>query len=149
MRSSPYLSRLFMLHILFLSVLASSAKPISNQVLSVLVSGSAKLPLLLCACLHFVMQSVPVAVLAVFFMMFMTIVFLFPTTPQTSVQEMNYTVVVLVGVLLLSLVWYYFPIYGGMHWFTGPIANIDTRSPSLDETRSIDSEKDHKPGKMV
>ena len=92
------------------------------------------------------MQSVPVAGLAVFFMMFMTIVFLFPTTPQTSVQEMNYTVVVLGGVLLLSLVWYYFPIYGGVHWFTGPVANVDTRSSSLDETHSIDLEKAHSPG---
>jgi hypothetical protein len=74
-------------------------------------------------------------------MVFMTIVFLFPTTPQTSVQEMNYTVVVLGGVLLLSLVWYYFPKYGGVHWFTGPVANVDTRSSSLDETHSIDLEK--------
>lgn len=103
------------------------------------------------------MQGIPVAVLAVLFMVFMTIVFLFPTTPQTSVQEMNYTVVVLGGVLLLSVVWYYFPIYGGVNWFTGPVANVNTQStvhqksqtgsdvkgsnPSLDETRSIDSEK--------
>lgn len=87
------------------------------------------------------MQGIPVAVLAVFFMVFMTIVFLFPTTPQTSVQEMNYTVVVLGGVLLLSLVWYYFPKYGGVYWFTGPVANVNTRSSSLDENQSIDSEK--------
>jgi len=85
--------------------------------------------------------SVPVAAFSVLFMIFMTIVFLFPTTPQTSVQEMNYTVVVLGGVLLLSLVWFYLPVYGGVHWFTGPIANVGTRSPSLDETHSIDLEK--------
>lgn len=96
------------------------------------------------------MQSIPVAVLAVFFMAFMSIVFFFPATPQTSVQEMNYTVVVLGGVLLLSLVWYYFPIYGGVHWFTGPVANINTQSPSLDKTPSIDSEKAHDlQGKMA
>lgn len=96
------------------------------------------------------MQSTPVAVLAVFFMVFMTIVFLFPTTPQTSVQEMNYTVAVLGGVLLLSLIWYYFPKYGGVHWFTGPVANINTRLPSLDRTHFIDSEKGHNlPGKMA
>ena len=75
-------------------------------------------------------------------MAFMTIVFLFPSTPQTSVQEMNYTVAVLGGVLLLSLIWYYFPVYGGVHWFTGPVANVDTRS-SLDRTPSLDSEKGH------
>ena len=95
------------------------------------------------------MQSIPVAGLAVFFMVFMTIVFLFPTTPQTSVQEMNYTVVVLGGVLLLSLVWYYFPKYGGVHWFTGPVANVNTRSPSLDETHSIDEKGHDLPGKMA
>ena len=38
---------------------------------------------------------------------------------------MNYSVVVLGGVLLLSIAWYYFPVYGGVHWFTGPISNID------------------------
>lgn len=86
--------------------------------------------------------SIPVAFVAVVFMVFMTIVFLFPMTPQTSVQNMNYTVAVLGGVLLLSLVWYYFPKYGGVHWFTGPVANVNTtRSPSLNKTRSIDSEK--------
>ena len=96
------------------------------------------------------MQGIPVAALSVFFMIFMTIVFLFPATPQTTVQEMNYTVVVLGGVLLLSLVWYYFPVYGGVHWFTGPVANVDTRSSSLDRTPSVDSEKAHDlPSKMA
>ena len=90
------------------------------------------------------MQGIPVAALSVFFMIFMTIVFLFPATPQTSVQEMNYTVAVLGGVLLLSLVWYYFPVYGGVHWFTGPVPNVDTPSLSHDRTPSIiDSEKAH------
>jgi len=94
--------------------------------------------------------SIPVAALSVLFMVFMTIVFLFPATPQTTVQEMNYTVVVLGGVLLLSLVWYYFPVYGGVHWFTGPVANVDTRSSSLDRTPSVDSEKAHDlPSKMA
>jgi len=37
---------------------------------------------------------------------------------------MNYTVVVLGGVFILSLAWYYFPKYGGLHWFIGPVANI-------------------------
>jgi len=38
---------------------------------------------------------------------------------------MNYVVVVLGGVLVLSLVYYYFPKYGGKNWFTGPAATID------------------------
>lgn len=29
------------------------------------------------------------------------------------------------GVLILSLVWYYFPVYGGVHWFTGPLTTIE------------------------
>lgn len=57
----------------------------------------------------------------------MGIVFLFPTTPQTDVPDMNYTVVVLGGTLFLSLIWYYFPKYGGVHWFTGPVRNIDAK----------------------
>ena len=55
----------------------------------------------------------------------MSTVFLFPTTEQTNDQNMNYTVVVLGGVLLFSLVWYYFPVYGGVHWFQGPVPNVD------------------------
>ncbi|KAG8218026.1 amino acid/polyamine transporter I [Butyriboletus roseoflavus] len=69
--------------------------------------------------------SLPVGIISVSFMAFMDIVFFFPTTPQTSTGSMNYTVVVLGGVLSLSLVWYYFPVYGGVHWFTGPVPNLD------------------------
>ncbi|KIJ60463.1 hypothetical protein HYDPIDRAFT_98646 [Hydnomerulius pinastri MD-312] len=68
--------------------------------------------------------SLPVAIISVSFMAFMNIVFFFPTTPQASTDTMNYTVVVLGGVLILSIVWYYFPVYGGVHWFTGPVANV-------------------------
>ena len=66
----------------------------------------------------------PCATIAVFWMLFMGVVFLFPSTPDTSVADMNYTVVVLFGTLFLSLAWYYFPVYGGVHWFTGPVATI-------------------------
>lgn len=71
------------------------------------------------------MQSLPISIIAVSFMTFMTIVFFFPTTPNLSGMTMNYTVVVLGGVLALSLMWYYLPVYGGVHWFTGPVLNID------------------------
>jgi hypothetical protein len=57
-------------------------------------------------------------------MIFTSIVFFFPTTSNTSAQDMNYTVVVLGGVLILSLVWYYFPVYGGVHWFEGPVPTV-------------------------
>jgi hypothetical protein len=57
-------------------------------------------------------------------MTFTSIVFFFPTTEHTNVQDMNYTVVVLGGALILSLIWYYFPVYGGVHWFEGPVPTV-------------------------
>ena len=45
---------------------------------------------------------------------------------------MNYTVVVLGGVLFLSLVWYYIPVYGGIYWFTGPIKTVESSDPNLE-----------------
>ncbi len=58
-------------------------------------------------------------------MLFISIVFCFPTTKHTDVQGMNYTIVVLGGVLIFSLVWFYLPVYGGVHWFTGPVATVE------------------------
>jgi LPXTG-motif cell wall-anchored protein len=72
----------------------------------------------------------PVAAISVLWMSFMSVVFLFPSLPQTDVADMNYTVVVMGGTLLLSLAWYYFPKYGGVHWFTGPVRNIDSKGSS-------------------
>jgi len=54
-----------------------------------------------------------------------SIVFCFPTTKHTGASDMNYTVVVLGSVFMLSLVWYYFPVYGGVHWFKGPVPTVD------------------------
>ncbi|KAI0258155.1 amino acid/polyamine transporter I [Gloeopeniophorella convolvens] len=65
------------------------------------------------------------AFVSVTWMGFMSVVFFFPTTKHTDVQDMNYTVVVLGGVLILSLAWYYCPKYGGVHWFRGPIPTVD------------------------
>ena len=58
-------------------------------------------------------------------MSFMIIVFLFPTTRSTSVADMNYTVVLLGSTLVLAVGWYYFPIYGGVNWFTGPVRTTE------------------------
>ena len=54
----------------------------------------------------------------------MGFIFLFPTLPHTDVSDMNYTVAVFGGTAFLSLVWYYFPKYGGVHWFRGPVNNV-------------------------
>lgn len=74
------------------------------------------------------------AVISVTWMVFTTVVFLFPATPEVGVGDMNYTVVFLGGILVLSLVYYYFPKYGGKNWFTGPVSTIDVRrdSPNAD-----------------
>ncbi|KAL4076209.1 amino acid/polyamine transporter I [Scleroderma citrinum] len=77
---------------------------------------------------HLGRYSLPISTIAVLFMIFMNVVFLFPTTPNTSAIDMNYTVVVLGALLVLSLVWYYLPVYGAMHWFTGPVRNIGDES---------------------
>ena len=72
--------------------------------------------------------SAPIGITAVLWMTFMGVVFLFPTSPQTDTADMNYTVVVQGGIMFLSLVYYYFPKYGGVHWFRGPIANVSIDS---------------------
>ncbi|KAG1732875.1 amino acid/polyamine transporter I, partial [Suillus paluster] len=80
--------------------------------------------------------SFPVAAIAVSWMVFMNIIFFFPATPQTTVQEMNYTVVVLGGFMSLAVFWYYCPIYGGVHWFNGPVSNIVSTNKGQDEDSS-------------
>ncbi|TFK37634.1 hypothetical protein BDQ12DRAFT_666902 [Crucibulum laeve] len=64
--------------------------------------------------------GLPVAIVSVSFMFFMSVVFFFPTTPNPAVEDMNYTIVSS-GIM-------YFPKYGGVHWFTGPVANINAKS---------------------
>ena len=54
----------------------------------------------------------------------MGIVLLFPASPNPQTEDMNYASVVLFGTLILSLVWYWFPVYGGVHWFEGPVPTV-------------------------
>ena len=69
-------------------------------------------------------QSAPVAFVAAAYMIFMILVFLFPAAPFPTSHSMNYTVVVVGGTLALSLGYYFFPKYGGVHWFKGPVETI-------------------------
>ncbi|KAJ8594347.1 amino acid transporter [Rhizopogon salebrosus TDB-379] len=81
--------------------------------------------------------SLPIAAIAVSWMVFMIIIFFFPATPQATAQQMNYTVVVLGGFMSLAVFWYYCPVYGGVHWFHGPVSNL---APALKgENRDEDS----------
>jgi len=90
--------------------------------------------------------SIPVAVIAVVYMIFMCIVFLFPVSPNPSVSGMNFSVVVLGGSMTLSLVYYYFPKYGGKYWFKGPVSTVDRTSQegSYDESAKGDEKGEAK-----
>ncbi|KAK0239783.1 amino acid/polyamine transporter I [Armillaria nabsnona] len=71
--------------------------------------------------------SLPITVIAVTFMTFMTVVFMFPLTPSPGVGNMNYTVATdfAGGVLILATIYFYLPKYGGINWFTGPISTVE------------------------
>ncbi|KAG9118924.1 GABA-specific high-affinity permease [Ceratobasidium sp. 392] len=69
--------------------------------------------------------GLPVAIIAVAFMTFTNIVFLFPADLAPAVADMNYAVVVTGAVFIGCLIWYWFPKYGGVHWFKGPIATVE------------------------
>ncbi|KAF8914519.1 amino acid permease-domain-containing protein [Mucidula mucida] len=78
--------------------------------------------------------SLPVAAVAVVWMFFTTIVFMFPLTSAPTVGNMNYTVVVQGGVLVLATMYFYFPRYGGRHWFKGPVSTLeDSGKESLND----------------
>ncbi|KAJ7511673.1 APC amino acid permease [Mycena galericulata] len=72
--------------------------------------------------------SKPVAGIALLWMSFMTLVLLFPTAPNPNAPDWNYTVVVLAGVFSIALGYYYFPVFGGRHWFGGPVSTVETEN---------------------
>jgi len=85
----------------------------------------------------------------------MGVIVLFPTSRATDVQNMNYSAVILGGTLLLSLAWYYCPVYGGVHWFRGPMPNLEGRSVQPwydDKSEEVEiekvSEKSDEPDKL-
>ncbi|KAJ1307290.1 hypothetical protein OPQ81_001400 [Rhizoctonia solani] len=78
----------------------------------------------------------PIAIIAITFMSFITVVLLFPSRPAPGVSDMNYAIVVMGAFMIGSVVWYYFPMYGGVHWFEGPISTVDTDGASLAQTRA-------------
>jgi hypothetical protein len=41
------------------------------------------------------------------------------------------------GVTFGSLAWYYFPVYGGAYWFSGPVRTIEG-DPSIKQTAVIE-----------
>ncbi|KZO96991.1 APC amino acid permease [Calocera viscosa TUFC12733] len=97
--------------------------------------------------------GLPVAVIAVAYMTFMNVIFLFPTAPNSDAANMNYCIVVLGGVIILSLAYYFFPKYGGYKWFRGPVRNVDStgsedpREKSETASASEQDVKNKGPGK--
>jgi hypothetical protein len=85
-----------------------------------------------------------VAIVALLWMSFSITILMFPTTPTVTGADMNYTVVVMGGWLVLCVVYYYLPKYGGVYWFKGPVANIGGVSDSDSVSVSVDGLSERK-----
>ncbi|GJJ13295.1 hypothetical protein Clacol_007547 [Clathrus columnatus] len=84
--------------------------------------------------------SLLIVIIAITFMTFT--IFFFPTSPNPDVQDMNCTVVVIGGAIFGCLGWYYFPVYGGVHWFNGPMKTVQPASKdSVSSTGPSDEKK--------
>ncbi|KAK7472490.1 hypothetical protein VKT23_000605 [Stygiomarasmius scandens] len=77
--------------------------------------------------------SGPVATLATLFMLFMIVVLQFPAAPHPIAQDMNYTVVVVGGTVLLATGYYFI---SGRYWFVGPVvtAPSEVKRDNLSES---------------
>ncbi|KAJ3553647.1 hypothetical protein NM688_g3497 [Phlebia brevispora] len=84
--------------------------------------------------------SVPVAVVALVWCTFAIVIVMFPSMPDPTGLTMNYTVVVGGGWIGLCILYFYFPRYGGVHWFKGPMANISRDASDRDATLQIITE---------
>jgi len=72
-------------------------------------------------------------------MAFIIVILLFPLNPDPTAAEMNYTIVVVGSILTLSTVYYFLPVYGGRHWFSGPVRTVDGGSSrEEDEKQSFE-----------
>lgn len=70
------------------------------------------------------------------------VIVMFPTNPGPTAETMNYTVVVGGGWITLCICYYYFPVYGGVHWFKGPMANVEQETPVEKLLESIPEKED-------
>ena len=93
----------------------------------------------------------------------MIIVFLFPAAPMPTSANMNYTIVVLGkscqccrsntiyltfghvgGTLVIAVAYYYLPVYGGVHWFEGPIRTVQLADVSSQDLQTSEVKEDTK-----
>ncbi|KAJ7753415.1 APC amino acid permease [Mycena maculata] len=73
---------------------------------------------------HLGIFSLPVAVIAVVWMICMIVVLMFPASLAVKAASMNYSCVVLGGTLLFAVGYYHIPKVGGKYWFEGPVRNV-------------------------
>ena len=57
---------------------------------------------------------------------------MFPFSTNPTSQTMNYTVAVSEGWVGLCIIDFYFPKYGGVFWFRGPVVTVDAQVPRPD-----------------
>ncbi|GLC42331.1 hypothetical protein PLESTM_001321800 [Pleodorina starrii] len=67
----------------------------------------------------------PLAVVACFWILLTSVVFVLPTKYPMAPGSANYTAGLIAAVLALAAVLFYAPGFGGKTWFTGPAPNLD------------------------
>ncbi|ETW76157.1 amino acid transporter [Heterobasidion irregulare TC 32-1] len=90
---------------------------------------------------HLGVFSLPVAIVAVLWLVFNLVIIIFPTTPAPTAAEMNYTVAIWGGTIAISLVYYYFPRYGGRSWFRGPVSTLQETAFESGSIVQVDVDK--------
>ncbi|KAG2482254.1 hypothetical protein HYH03_018798 [Edaphochlamys debaryana] len=74
---------------------------------------------------HLGVWAYPVGVIATLWVAFIVVVFSLPTEYPATKTNLNYAGVTLLATFALSLIWYFFPVYGAYAWFKGPVHTVD------------------------
>ncbi|KAL0954082.1 hypothetical protein HGRIS_005229 [Hohenbuehelia grisea] len=74
---------------------------------------------------HLGRWAVPIGAIAVAWVSFMVVMLFFPPGSNTTAVDMNYAVVIIMGVFVFATLWW---ILSARHWFHGPIKNVDDAS---------------------
>ncbi|OLL26794.1 GABA-specific permease [Neolecta irregularis DAH-3] len=77
---------------------------------------------------HLGIFSKPIHAVAVSFMLFICVIFEFPSSgPNPNAEDANYGIIILGAVFGGSLLYWWFPTFGAKHWFTGPRITLDAK----------------------
>ncbi|KAH8091345.1 APC amino acid permease [Cristinia sonorae] len=96
--------------------------------------------------------SKPVSIISIIWMALVIMIMSFPNNPDPNADSMNYTCLILGGYIILCLAYYYFPVYGGVNWFKGPVRNVSRAVESASESSGsvgVVSEKETEKAKMT